>query len=213
MEPQKIEIGKDSGGIIQAVNRLSRGRIEILKLDAQWHEKPLPGAWFEVKNAKTGELFRMVTGSDGKAVSEELPAAYLGDDGRAVPYEYQVREIQAPEGFCLDHRVWKFWFNNDHTPVAVQKIKAENEETRLWFSKSSFHTDHFVKGARLSIYNAKAENGKMQPWGEPLETWISGPEPHLVSGKLSGGRTYFPCGGGSARGILRSGSGDVYRIG
>ena len=31
----------------------------------------------------------------------------------------------------------------------------------------------------------------MQPWGEPLETWISGPEPHLVSGKLSGGRTYF----------------------
>ncbi len=191
MEPQKIEIGKDSGGIIQAVNRLSRGQIEILKLDAQWHEKPLPGAWFEVKNAKTGELFRMVTGSDGKAVSGELPAAYLGDDGRAVPYEYQVREIQAPEGFCLDHRVWKFWFNNDHTPVAVQKIKAENEETRLWFSKSSFHTDHFVKGARLSIYNAKAENGKMQPWGEPLETWISGPEPHLVSGKLSGGRTYF----------------------
>lgn len=191
MEPQKIEIGKDSGGIIQAVNRLSRGRIEILKLDAQWHEKPLPGAWFEVKNAKTGELFRMVTGSDGKAVSGELPAAYLGDDGRAVPYEYQVREIQAPEGFCLDHRVWKFWFSNDHTPVAVQKIKAENEETRLWFSKSSFHTDHFVKGARLAIYNAKAENGKMQPWGEPLETWISGPEPHLVSGKLSGGRTYF----------------------
>lgn len=133
----------------------------------------------------------MVTGSDGKAVSGELPAAYLGDDGRAVPYEYQVREIQAPEGFCLGHRVWKFWFSNDHTPVAVQKIKAENEETRLWFSKSSFHTDHFVKGARLSIYNAKAENGKMQPWGEPLETWISGLEPHLVSGKLSGGRTYF----------------------
>ena len=91
----------------------------------------------------------------------------------------------------LDQRVWKFWFGNDHTPVAVQKIKAENEETRLWFSKSSFHTDHFVKGARLAIYNAKAENGKMQPWGEPLETWISGPEPHLVSGKLSGGRTYF----------------------
>ena len=57
MEPQKIEIGKDSGGIIRAVNRLSRGRIEILKLDAQWHEKPLPGAWFEVKNVKTGEAF------------------------------------------------------------------------------------------------------------------------------------------------------------
>ena len=36
----------------------------------------------------------------GKAVSGELPLAYLGDDGRAVPYEYQVREIQAPEGFC-----------------------------------------------------------------------------------------------------------------
>lgn len=87
MEPQKTEIGKDSGGIIRAVNRLSRGRIEILKLDAQWHEKPLPGAWFEVKNVKTGELFRMVTGSDGKAVSGELPAAYLGDDGRAVPYD------------------------------------------------------------------------------------------------------------------------------
>lgn len=72
MEPQKIEIGKDSGGIIQAVNRLSRGRIEILKLDAQWHDKPLPGAWFEVKNAKTGELFRMVTGSDGKRCPENF---------------------------------------------------------------------------------------------------------------------------------------------
>ena len=88
----------------------------------------------------------MVTGSDGKAVSEELPAAYLGDDGRAVPYEYQVREIQAPEGFCLDHRVWKFWFNNDHTPVAVQKIKAENEETRLWFSKKAASYGSFCKG-------------------------------------------------------------------
>lgn len=130
-----------------------------------------------------------------------------------MPYEYQVREIQAPEGFCLDHRVWKFWFSNDHTPVAVQKIKAENEETRLWFSKSSFHTDHFVKGARLSIYNAKAENGKMQPWGEPLETWIlrSGAPPGI--GKIIRRKNVLPCGGGSARGILRSGSGDVYRIG
>lgn len=97
--------------------------------------------------------------------------------------------------------------------MAVQKIKAENEETRLWFSKSSFHTDHFVKGARLSIYNAKAENGKMQPWGEPLETWISGPEPHLVSGKLSGGRTYFLVEEEAPEGYSRSGSGDVYRIG
>ena len=179
MEPQKIEIGKDSGGIIRAVNRLSRGRIEILKLDAQWHEKPLPGAWFEVKNVKTGELFRMVTGSDGKAVSRELPAAYLGDDGRAVPYEYQVREIQAPEGFCLDQRVWKFWFGNDHTPVAVQKIKAENEETRLWFSKSSFHTDHFVKGARLPFIMQRQKMEKCSPgeshWkhGSPVRspTW------------------------------------------
>ena len=191
MEPQKLELGKDSGGVIRAVNRLSRGRIEILKLDAQWHEKPLPGAWFEVKNVKTGEIFRMVTGADGKAVSGELPAAYLGDDGRAVPYEYQVREIQAPEGFCLDNRVWKFWFDNTHTPLTVKKIRVENEETRLWFSKSSFHTDHFVKGARLAIYNAGAEDGQMRPWGDPLEVWVSGPEPHLVSGKLSGGRTYF----------------------
>lgn len=149
----------------------------------------------------------------GKRCPGELPAAYLGGDGRAVPYEYQVREIQAPEGFCLDHRVWKFWFSNDHTPVAVQKIKAENEETRLWFSKSSFHTDHFVKGARLAIYNAKAENGKMQPWGEPLETWDLRPGAPPGIGKIIRRKNVLPCGGGSARGIFRSGSSDVYRIG
>lgn len=191
MEPQKIKIDGSAPAVIRAVNKRAKGQIIIEKLDAKWYGKRLPGAWFEVKNQKTGEIFRMITDANGKAVSPEIPVGYLGEDGKVVPYEYQVREIQAPEGHCINLTVWTFQFENDCQPLLSHYMEITDEETRLSFSKSSFKTGHLVPGARLSVYRAKVEDERYVPYGEPVETWISKDVPHVIEGKLSGRRIYF----------------------
>lgn len=66
--------------------------IEIYKKDQ--NSQPLPGAVFEIRNAKTGEL----------VVTTE-PTSYTGSVTVSVPagdYEYTVTEIAAPDGYVLD---------------------------------------------------------------------------------------------------------------
>ena len=74
---------------IYAENVKQNLTIEIHKKDQ--NSKPLQGAVFEIRNAKTDALVATTdrTGTDGK-VTVSVPA---GD------YEYTVTEIAAPEGY------------------------------------------------------------------------------------------------------------------
>ena len=191
MEPQRLEINGSSENIIHAVNHVAKGQAIIEKQDAEWYGKVLSGAWFEIKNTKTGEIYRMVTDESGRAVSHELPVGYPGQNGTVIPFEYEIREIQAPPGYRTESEAWRFRFGESGQEMFSHCLKIENEKTRLWFSKSDFGTGRLVPGARLAIYCAKAEGGKYVPYGEPIETWVSGAQTHQVVGKLSGKQTYF----------------------
>lgn len=191
MEPKRLEINGSSETVVQAANRVAKGQIMIEKADSEWYGMKLAGAWFEVKNITTGEISRMVTNENGKAVFGKLSTGYADQKGNVVPFEYQVREIQAPEGYRTSSDTWKFRFEDSGQPTLTYQMKVENEKTRLWFSKTDFKTGHFVEGAKLAVYQARTEEGTYVPYGDPIETWVSGQEPHLVIGKLSGSRRYF----------------------
>ena len=92
---EKIEVHVDDtvpAVEIYAENVKQNLTIEIHKKDQ--NSKPLQGAVFEIRNAKTDALVATTdrTGTDGK-VTVSVPA---GD------YEYTVTEIAAPEGYVLD---------------------------------------------------------------------------------------------------------------
>lgn len=72
-------------------NDIIKGRIEILKLDAEGN-KPLKGVKFGIYNANNDTLIEeLITGEDGRVVSSEL-----------VYGNYYVKETQALNGYVLD---------------------------------------------------------------------------------------------------------------
>ena len=190
MEPQLIEFHGAMETVIRAVNHPAQGRLVIEKQDAQWYGKKLSGARFEVKNKETGAVIYMETNEEGVAMSPKLPAGVRDTSGKIRPYEYQVKEVQAPDGYRRNLTVWNFRFENSNQATIFHHLRVENEETNLQFSKSNFQTGHFVSGASLAIYGTRTENGMYVLDGAPIETWISGDTPHLVTGKLSGNQTY-----------------------
>ncbi len=168
------------------------GKIVIHKIDANQNERRLSGAWFEVRNMQDETSYRIVTGKDGCAVLENLPVYGRYESGIEGPCVYEIREIRAPEGYCLDSSVHRIRFDeNTEESVIVYEMTVENHPTEISFSKTDFRTGHFVEGASLAVYQAALENGIFVADGEPLDRWISASEPHKIIGKLSGGRTYL----------------------
>ena len=99
--------------------------IEIYKKDQ--NSQPLPGAVFEIRNAKTGEL----------VVTTE-PTNYTGSVTVSVPagdYEYTVTEIAAPDGYVLDS-----------TPKPVI-IKKEEQNGKIIYKADPVEiTDYPIQG-------------------------------------------------------------------
>lgn len=167
------------------------GTLIIRKRDSDQAEKKLPGAWFEVKNLQNGETFRIVTDENGQAVLKNLPVKGVYESGIEGPCIYEIKEIQSPAGYQLNGAVWNIRFADSDREEVFYVLKAGNHETEFKFSKSDFHTGHFVPGAKLAIYATKVVDGKFMTDGDALETWISGNEVHKVVGKLSCGKTYL----------------------
>ena len=168
------------------------GKLVIHKNDAKQKNRNLAGAWFEVKNLQDNTSYRIVTSEDGYASLENLPIQGRYESGIEGPCVYEVKEIQAPEGYCLDFSVYRFRFDEDvESAEILHEMTIENNPTEISFSKTDFSTGHFIVGANLAVYQTKIENGEFVSVGEPLERWISGLEPHKIVGKLSGGKTYL----------------------
>lgn len=169
-----------------------KGKLVVHKIDANQQGTNLAGAWFEVKNLQDNSSYRIVTDEDGYASLENLPIRGRYESGIEGPCVYEVKEVQAPEGYCLDNTVYRFRFDEDtESTVILHEMMIENEPTEISFSKTDFATGHFIVGANLAVYQTKIENGEFTAIGEPIERWISGPEPHKIVGKLSCGKTYL----------------------
>lgn len=170
---------------------LPKGELVIEKRDHVQTGKTLCGAWFEAKNLRTGECVRVVTDETGTAVIKELPIGESDENGVFVYDTYEVQEVSPPKGYRLSQARWRVRFDEPGQDRLTYTIMAENEKTEFLFSKSSFRTGHFVEGARLSVYPARAENGRFVMEESAVETWISGEKPHRAVGTLAAGRTYF----------------------
>ena len=113
--------------------------IEIHKTDEA--DKPLAGAVFEIRNAKTGALVATTepTGVTGK-VTVQVPA---GD------YEYTVTEIQAPDGYVLDS-----------TPRPVMINKGNQDGEIIYTAEPVELTNRQMKG---NIKLVKVDGGSQKP--------------------------------------------------
>lgn len=154
--------------------------IEIHKTD-EIGTTLLPGAVFEIRNAKTGALVATtgVTGENGM-VSVEVPA---GD------FEYTVTEIQAPEGYVLDS-----------TPVPVEIIKKEENGQVTYEAKPITRINKKAKG---NIKLVKTDETGQKPLegavfgvykeenSEPIETLTTNSKGEAMSGNLDHGKYYL----------------------
>ena len=195
------------------------GKLVIHKIDGKQNKENLAGAVFEVRNLQDGTSYRIATEEDGYTILENLPVHGTYESGIEGPCVYEVQEIQAPEGYCLDSTVYRFRFEeNEREAVIHYEMTVENDPTEIAFSKMNFKSGHFVEGAALAVYQTKMENGIFVAEGEPIERWISTMEPHKIIGKLSGGKTYLlveekaPAGFTLANPIRFTISGDGKRI-
>lgn len=141
----------------------------------------LPGAVFEIRNAKTGALVA-TTGATGEngMVSVEVPA---GD------FEYTVTEIQAPKGYVLDS-----------TPVPVEIIKKEENGQVTYEAKPITRINKKAKG---NIKLVKTDETGQKPLegavfgvykeenSEPIETLTTNSKGEAMSGNLDHGKYYL----------------------
>lgn len=186
---------------VEAVQRVSvenrkkeyetpKGTLIIEKRDSEQMEKPLSGAWFQIKNLQDGTIHRIVTDERGRAILENLPIEGVYESGILGPVLYEVREVIPPAGYCLDKTIWQVRFSEE-PEERIQYLDIKNKPTEIAISKRDFTTEYFVPGAKLAVYQAEIQNGIFVPYGEALDQWVSQEEIHVIKGKLSAGSSYL----------------------
>ncbi|MGI6090889.1 MAG: MSCRAMM family protein [Saccharofermentanales bacterium] len=140
---------------------------EISKKDAITGEE-LPGATLTLKEKETGEPVETW-------VSTEQPHIIRGlYQGKT----YVLTEDLAPLGYALCQDV-KFTVNGAHG--VTNKVEMIDKLTVTEISKKDATTGEELPGATLTL--------KERETGEPVETWVSTEQPHIIRG-LHQGKTY-----------------------
>ena len=163
------------------------GKIEIVKSDAV-DGGALAGAVFEIRAAEdivrpdgsmvalAGETVATIeTGAQGKA---DIDGLSLGC-GTA---QYEVVEVNAPEGYLLDptpHAV-EITYADQDTPVIYARVDASNDCTKVDISKTDATDQAEIEGAQLTLLDAN---------GETIETWTSTATPHRIERLAPGSYT------------------------
>jgi len=97
------------------VNRRSQGELKVLKLDAHTHE-PLQGAKFGL--FLDGEkIAEAVTDADGYALFDGLSCA-----------EYQVQELEAPEGYILVEEIYTIFIRESGQKVLLEVLNQKQPD-------------------------------------------------------------------------------------
>ncbi|MDY5331591.1 MAG: SpaA isopeptide-forming pilin-related protein [Porcincola intestinalis] len=113
--------------------------------------------------------------------SEEQVVDYWTSDGTAYPVSglkagqtYTLVETEAPEGYVLadpiEFTVTKNWFADD---------SFELTNTQVFMSKTDVTGEKEVPGATLTVTDKET--------GKEVDKWVSGEEPHAISGLHVGG--------------------------
>lgn len=163
------------------------GKIEILKSDAV-DGSALAGAVFEIRAAED------IVRPDGSMVAlagETVAAIETDEQGKASigglslgcgTAQYEVVEVNAPEGYLLDptpHAV-ELTYENQDTPVIFAQVEASNDYTKIDISKADATDQAEIEGAQLTLLDAD---------GEIIETWTSTATPHRIEHLTPGSYT------------------------
>lgn len=126
-------------------DRLLHGNITLLKID-KIDKHPLAGAIFSVYNETGTEVDQLITNSEGRASSNDLPNG-----------KYTLKESKAPDGYKLSDIVYQAELSADKT---VCEITAENELLKGGFMirKTDIQDESIsLKGAEFTLYQTKAD--------------------------------------------------------
>ena len=163
------------------------GKIEIVKSDAV-DGGALAGAVFEIRAAED------IVRPDGSMVAlagETVATIETDEQGKADidglslgcgTAQYEVVEVNAPEGYLLDptpHAV-EITYADQDTPVIYARVDASNDCTKVDISKTDATDQAEIEGAQLTLLDAN---------GETIETWTSTATPHRIERLAPGSYT------------------------
>ena len=190
-EPMKVEIGRDTAGIIRMVNLPLKGRLELVKKADDTGEM-LENARFLITNRDTKEEWYITTGRDGRAKLQNLAVGKVRADGTIDPYTYTIEEVSPPDYYQLSGGKKFFTFDGKaESQVVTYTCVVENKPTQIRFKKTDFETGMALEGAKIAVYHAVAIDGKYVKSGEAIEVNISGPQGFTIKKKLSAGHVYI----------------------
>lgn len=158
-EPLVFEV-TDTEEIQKVVITDTKIIVDIYKMD-QAGNGLLEGAELLILNEKGEEIKRFTTSSE-KPVRVNLPAG-----------EYLLAEAEAPEGYTTAESLM-FKVTDES---GVQEVRMYDRKTELEISKQDITNSKEISGAELILKNQE---------GQVVESWISGQEPHRISGLLVG---------------------------
>lgn len=140
--------------------------VKISKVDAT-NEKELPGATLIIKDENGKEVAKWVSTNEPNYIS-------------LAPGTYTLTEFQAPNGYITSAETITFIVNEEgkvDSPVVMKNYPLG----KVFISKQDITTKKELPDATLIL---KDENGNQ------IEKWISGSEPHQISG-LEPGKYYL----------------------
>ena len=93
--------------------------------------------------------------------------------------KYELKEVQALEGYYLDTTVYDIDLSYDHSDKTLytRSLEVTNKKTTTEISKVDATDEKELEGAELSLFD-KDDN--------LIESWTSGKEPHIIKGLLIG---------------------------
>ncbi|QKJ39378.1 LPXTG cell wall anchor domain-containing protein [Bacillus altitudinis] len=160
-----IRLGQDKPAKVEMINKLTRGAVELTKVDDEGHT--LEHAEFTLMS-KDGKTLKksLVTDQKGKLHINDLK-----------PGEYQFVETKAPHGYELDDQPIRFTIEkNQQKPL---QLTAKNHLIlgSLRIIKVDQQTDRTLKGAAFEIRTKAGKTIKSVTTGKDGEAIVKGLKP------------------------------------
>lgn len=144
-------------------------------------DEPLAGAVFEIWRVTFDEAGQEQVDEDTRQRLETDEAGIVAlshlDSGL-----YRIQEVEAPAGYLVDDTVHEFTVDGHGLidGAAAFAIEAEDDYTKVDFSKRDLTDESEVPGATLTILDAE---------GNPIESWVSTEEDHRIDALPPGSYT------------------------
>lgn len=118
---QVIEIMYNQNKEIQIENELKKGRIKVIKVDADDNSYKIQGTKFEIYDDNGAVVETLVTNSNGEAESKMLP----------INKKYTIKEIESSKEYILSEDIVILELNENEIKTVTFKNKKKFSEQKL----------------------------------------------------------------------------------